>query len=77
MCELLESAGCRLKTERGYRVFPVSDHASDVTKALTRLLSETGVSIRLRTEVRSIEQLPEGGFALKAFDQEHRHTETF
>lgn len=77
MCELLESAGCRLKTERGDRVFPVSDHASDVTKALTRLLSETGVSIRLRTEVRSIEQLPEGGFALKAFDQEHRHTETF
>lgn len=77
MCDLLESSGCRLKTERGDRVFPVSDHASDVTKALTRLLSENGVSVRLRTEVRSIERQSEDGFVLKAFDQEHRHTETF
>ncbi|MDY6335075.1 MAG: NAD(P)/FAD-dependent oxidoreductase [Lachnospiraceae bacterium] len=35
-------AGCPVKTERGERVFPVSDHASDVTKALTRTLQAQG-----------------------------------
>ena len=62
MMELLEKAGCRLKTERGDRVFPISDHASDVTKALTKLLDESGVKVRLRTEVRQIERLQDGTF---------------
>ena len=31
-----EEAGLRLKEERGRRMFPVSDHASDVTKTLER-----------------------------------------
>lgn len=35
-------AGCPVKTERGERVFPVSDHASDVTKALTRTIQAQG-----------------------------------
>ena len=30
--QLLEQAGCPLKTERGNRVFPVSDHSSDVIR---------------------------------------------
>ena len=34
---LLEEAGCPLKTERGERVFPVSDHSSDVLSALQRI----------------------------------------
>ncbi len=42
LMELLRRAGCPLKVERGERVFPVSDHASDVTAALTRLLKERG-----------------------------------
>ncbi len=54
MMELLESAGCRLKVERGERVFPVSDHASDVTAALRRLLERERVEIRLRTRVESV-----------------------
>ena len=33
-----EKAGCPVKTERGGRVFPVSDHAYDVTAALEREL---------------------------------------
>ena len=33
--ELMEQNGCPVKTERGNRVFPVSDKASDVTGALT------------------------------------------
>ena len=54
MMELLEGAGCRLKVERGERVFPVSDHASDVTAALRRLLEKEKVEIRLRTRVESV-----------------------
>lgn len=49
--ELIEQAGCPLKVERGERVFPVSDHSSDVIAALERLLRESGVEIRLRTAV--------------------------
>lgn len=52
--EFLEKAGCRLKTERGGRVFPVSDKASDVTAALTRRLREMEVEIRLREGVESL-----------------------
>lgn len=51
----LEDNGCHLKEERGERVFPVSDHASDVTAAFERFLKKSGVQVRLRSEVRSIE----------------------
>ena len=36
MAAFVEAHGTRLKTERGQRVFPVSDHASDIIKALKR-----------------------------------------
>ena len=49
-----EKNGTRVKTERGNRVFPVSDHASDVTAALIRRLNELGVKISLRTGVRRL-----------------------
>ncbi len=52
---LLEDNGCNLKTERGERVFPVSDHASDVTAAFQRLLRKKGVEVRLHCAVRGIE----------------------
>ena len=52
--ELLKENDCSLKVERGERVFPVSDHASDVTAALQRLLRKRGVQIRLDSTVRSI-----------------------
>ena len=54
LMELLRRAGCPLKVERGERVFPVSDHASDVTAALTRLLKERGVEVRLHVKVKEI-----------------------
>ncbi len=61
LMELLEEAGCRLKVERGERVFPVSDHASDVIAALQRLLKKNGVEIRLHAKVESLltARLPE------------------
>lgn len=40
-----EDNGLRLKTERGNRVFPLSDKASDVTKTLSLALEKAGVDI--------------------------------
>ena len=54
MIRLLNEAGCETKVERGDRVFPVSDHASSVTKALTDELKRLGVKIRLNTHVSRI-----------------------
>lgn len=51
---MIEEAGCPLKTERGNRVFPVSDHSSDVIKALNKLLNEYNVNVMLNTEVVSL-----------------------
>lgn len=47
----LDSAGCPLKVERGDRVFPVSDHSSDVIAAFRKELKKREVDIRLNTEV--------------------------
>lgn len=54
MMALLEEAGCPLKIERGERVFPVSDHSSDVIAALQRILKKKQVEIRLHSEVTDI-----------------------
>lgn len=52
--DFFEEEGCRLKTERGERVFPVSDHSSDIIGALQRGLKKRGVKICLNAEVREI-----------------------
>lgn len=54
MAALLKEAGCPLKTERGGRMFPVSDKASDVIKALEKRLLELGAVISLKTEVKGL-----------------------
>lgn len=54
MMELLEENGLPLKTERGSRVFPVSDHASDVTKTLEKMCKEAGVVFKFNEEVQKI-----------------------
>lgn len=43
--EFFESLGVPLKTERGNRVFPVSDKAADIVTALTKRLERLGVTI--------------------------------
>ena len=60
--DFFEQAGCMLKTERGDRVFPKSDHSSDVIAALNRELSERGVEVFLHTPVKEIllEERPDG-----------------
>lgn len=54
MMAFLEEAGCPLKIERGERVFPVSDHSSDVIAALRRVLEKKHVEIRLHTKVKTL-----------------------
>ena len=49
-----EENGCPVKVERGNRVFPVSDHASDVTAALLRVLQRRGVRILYHTRAAEI-----------------------
>ena len=54
MMQLLEDAGVPLKTERGNRVFPVSDHSSDIIHGLERLMKKYRVQIHLRSEVKNL-----------------------
>lgn len=49
-----ESQGLRLKTERGNRVFPASDKASDVTKNLEKACKNVGVKFNFNNNVQSI-----------------------
>lgn len=49
---LIESRGVRLKTERGGRVFPVSDRAVDIVDALVRFAREGGARIMHGSAVR-------------------------
>ena len=54
MMEWLEQAGCPLKIERGDRVFPVSDHSSDVIAAFQRELKRHKIDILFNTTVQSL-----------------------
>lgn len=47
--------GLKIKVERGDRVFPESDHSSDVIAALTKELHKLDVEIHLHTEVKKLE----------------------
>lgn len=49
-----EELGVKTKIERGDRVFPQSDHSSDVIQALYRELQRLHVSISLNTEVEKV-----------------------
>lgn len=49
-----EEYGLSVKIERGNRVFPTSDHASDVTKTLEKACKEVGVELRLNEKVEKI-----------------------
>lgn len=52
--DFFERIGVATKIERGNRVFPVSDHSSDVIAGLTRELQQLGVEIHLHTGVKKI-----------------------
>ena len=54
LMRFIEAHGTALKVERGNRVFPVSDHASDIIAACERALREQSVRIRLFCEVTKL-----------------------
>ncbi len=51
MIALLESVGVKVKTERGNRVFPVTDQAGTVCDGLRKFLKDSGARVRLHTNV--------------------------
>ena len=52
--DFFEGLGVKTKIERGGRVFPASDHSSDIIQALKRKMEKLGVQIHLHTEVADI-----------------------
>lgn len=54
MMALLEEAGCPVAVQRGRRVFPASEKASDVNRALARLLQRYGAAVKLNCRVKDI-----------------------
>lgn len=52
--EYFENLGVPLKVERGNRVFPVSDKASDIVAALEKSLKKNGVKVLLNTKVTEV-----------------------
>ena len=52
--EFFERIGVPTKVERGDRVFPVSDHSSDVICGLEQEMNRLGVKVHLRTAVKKV-----------------------
>ena len=52
--QFFKEHGLALKTERGNRIFPVSDHSSDVIAAMKRALDRVGVKVHLNTRVKKL-----------------------
>lgn len=60
--DFFEKEGCHLKVERGDRVFPLSDHSSDIIATLERAMKREGVKIHLHHEVKFLDDLKQKGF---------------
>lgn len=62
-----ESLGLSVKEERGGRIFPVSDHSSDVIRVLEKRMKELDVKVHLQSEVQELltEVLPDGESRVK------------
>ncbi len=56
LMHLIEENGTPLKTERGNRVFPVSDKSSDILRALNSCLSFDNITIHLNCKINNIEK---------------------
>ena len=64
--ELFEEAGLPLKIERGNRVFPCSDHSSDVIAALERMMRQAGVKVYLRQEIKGWASAKRRGYGYRS-----------
>lgn len=54
LMDFLREGGLNIKTERGNRVFPLSDKSSDVIKCFQTYLNSSGVKIQLNAEVKGL-----------------------
>lgn len=54
MIQFLQHAGLKTKVERGQRVFPLSDHSSDVINTLKKICEKNHVKIRYHAKVEEI-----------------------
>jgi len=54
MMSLLEQAGCPVVVQRGRRVFPATEKASDVNRTLGRMMQQSGVKVLLDCRVKAI-----------------------
>ena len=52
--DFFEELGVKTKVERGGRVFPESDHSSDVIRALEQEMKRLGAEVSLKSEVKEI-----------------------
>lgn len=79
LMDFLENNGLNLKTERGGRVFPLSDKSSDVIRTFKNILEKRDVKIYYNTEVQGI-NIKDGVFrsaGIKYLNQNGRkNTET-
>ncbi len=62
-----EGLGVKLKTERGNRVFPVSDKAKDIVDAMRKYCNEAEI---IHEKVKKIKKLPDGSFSVRT-DKEY------
>lgn len=58
--DFFETHGLSTKVERGERVFPTSDHASDVIQTLQQALKKERAEVRLHAQVEKILYQPDG-----------------
>lgn len=74
--KFFERGGMSYKVERGNRVFPVSDHASDVTKTLENYIKSVGVSIRLNECVENFNTMSDinGNIMFDIISSRQRYT---
>lgn len=56
MMRLLEDGGCPVVVQRGRRVFPATEKASDVTRTLQRLMTDAGVRTVTGARVKSVDE---------------------
>ena len=71
--DFFEGLGLKVKEERGGRIFPVSDHSSDVIGVLEKRLKQLDVKIHLKSRVQEIltEEEPEGERRVKGIRLEN------
>lgn len=67
--ELFEGLGVPLMTERGNRVFPLSEKSSDIIRALANEIENLGIDLKLNTEVKEIRKKSDSFEVLTPWDK--------